>query len=147
MLLTILQFASFSAIAQVYNDDGSEAYDKKDYSSAVYFFTEGIKVNCKDKDLMAELYSNRAHAYLCLGEAFCIFQDLEVFILVGLQLIAIRCFACSKLSLLFWYKNEHNVLFDRLTWPADKTRQYFIWSLIPAWFVNVFLMIQNYKIY
>ena len=84
MLLTILQFASFSAIAQVYNDEGSEAYDKKDYSNAVYFYTEGIKVNSKDKDLMAELYSNRAHAHLFLGEAVCIFHGLEVFILVGL---------------------------------------------------------------
>ena len=83
MLLTILQFASFSAIAQVYNDEGSEAYDKKDYSNAVYSYTEGIKVNCKDKDLMAELYSNRANAHLCMGEAICIFQGLEVFILVG----------------------------------------------------------------
>ena len=86
MLLTILQFASFSAIAQVYNDEGSEAYDKKDYSNAVYSYTEGIKVNCKDKDLIAELYSNRAHAHLCLGEAICIFQGLDVFILVGLSI-------------------------------------------------------------
>ena len=96
MLLTILQFASFSAIAQVYNDDGSEAYDKKDYSSAVYFFTEGIKVNCKDKDLMAELYSNRAHAHLCLGEAICIFQDLEVFILVRLSINCYQVFCLFK---------------------------------------------------
>ena len=101
VLLKILQFDSFSGIAEVFNDEGSKGCDKRDYSYAVYFYTEGIKVNCKDKDLMAELYSNRAHAYLCLGEAICIFQDLEVFILVGLQLIAIRCFACSKLSLLF----------------------------------------------
>ena len=73
MLLTILQFASFSAIAQVYNDEGSEVYDKKDYSNAVYFYTEGIKVNCTDKDLMAELYSNRAHAHFFLGEAILYF--------------------------------------------------------------------------
>ena len=96
MLLTILQFASLSAIAQVYNDDGSEAYDKKDFSSAVYFYTEGIKVNCKDKDLMAELYSNRAHAYLCLGEAICIFQDLEVFILVRLSINCYQVFCLFK---------------------------------------------------
>ena len=96
MLLTILQFASFSAIAQVYNDDGSEAYDKKDYGSAIYFYTEGIKVNCKDKDLMTELYSNRAHAYLCLGEAICIFQDLEVFILVGLSINCYQVFCLFK---------------------------------------------------
>ena len=92
MLLTILQFASLSAIAQVYNDEGSEAYDKKDYSNAVYCYTEGIKVNCKDKDLMAELYSNRAHAHLCLGEAVCIFQDLEVCTLVGLSINCYQVF-------------------------------------------------------
>ena len=92
MLLTILQFASLSAIAQVYNDQGSEAYGKKDYSNAVYFYTEGIKVNRKDKDLMVELYSNRAHAYLCLGEAICIFQDLQVFILVRLSINCYQVF-------------------------------------------------------
>ena len=84
------QFASFSAIAQVYNDDGSEAYDKRDYSNAVYFYTEGIKVNCKDKDLMAELYSNRAHAHLCLGEAICIFQRF-----LRLRLVIYKLFSCS----------------------------------------------------
>jgi len=85
VLLTILQFASFSAIAQVYNDEGSEVCDKRDYSNAVYFYTEGINVNCKDKDLMAELYSNRAHAHLCLGESVCIFQGLVGCVLVGLS--------------------------------------------------------------
>ena len=96
MLLTILQFALFSAIAQVYNDDGSEAYDKKDYSSAVYFYTEGIKVNCKDKDLMAELYSNRAHAHLCLGEPVCIFQGLVSCVLVGLSVNCYQAFCLFK---------------------------------------------------
>ena len=91
MLLTILQFASFSAIAQVYNDEGSEAYDKKDYSNAVYSYTEGIKVNCKDKDLIAELYSNRAHAHLCLGEAISIFQDLEVFVRLSINCYQVFC--------------------------------------------------------
>ena len=86
MLLTILQFASISAIAQVYNDEGSEAYDKKDYSNAVYSYTGGIKVNCKDNDLMAELYSNRAHAHLFLGEAVCIFHGLVGCVLVGLSI-------------------------------------------------------------
>ncbi|KAM7451891.1 Tetratricopeptide repeat protein 4 [Porites harrisoni] len=55
------------AIAEVYNNEGNEAYSKKDYSNAVYFYTEGIKVNCNDEDLKAELYSNRAIAYFCLG--------------------------------------------------------------------------------
>ena len=60
----------FLAIAEVYLNEGDEAYSKDEYSNAVYFYTEGTKVNCKDKDLMAELYSNRADAYFCLGEGF-----------------------------------------------------------------------------
>ena len=60
----------FLAIAEVYLNEGNEAYSKDEYSNAVYFYTEGIKVNCKDKDLVAELYSNRADAYFCLGEGF-----------------------------------------------------------------------------
>ena len=60
----------FLAIAEVYLNEGDEAYSKDEYSNAVYFYTEGIKVNYKDKDLMAELYSNRAGAYFCLGEGF-----------------------------------------------------------------------------
>ena len=102
MLLTILQFASFSAIAQVYNDEGSEAYDKKDYSNAVYSYTEGIKVNCKDKDLMAELYSNRANAHFCMGEAICIFQGLEVFILVGLSINCYQVLCLFKAPTVVW---------------------------------------------
>ncbi|CAH3171042.1 unnamed protein product, partial [Porites evermanni] len=56
------------AIAQVYNNEGTEAFLKRDYSNAVYFFTEGIKVNCKDEDGMAMLYSNRASANLHEGK-------------------------------------------------------------------------------
>ena len=96
VLLKILQFASFSGIAEVFNDEGSKGCDKRDYSYAVYFYTEGIKVNCKDKDLMAELYSNRAHAHLCLGEAISIFQDLEVFILVRLSINCYQVFCLFK---------------------------------------------------
>ena len=66
------QPTSFLAIAEVYKTKGNEAYLKEDYSNAVYFYTEGIKVNCKDEDLKAELYSNRAYANLCLGKATCI---------------------------------------------------------------------------
>ena len=43
-------------------------------------------MNCNDKDLMAELYSNRAHAHLCLGEAVCIFHGLVGCALVGLSI-------------------------------------------------------------
>ena len=44
-------------------------YLKEDYSNAIYFYAEGIKVNCKDEDVKAKLYSNRAYANLRLGEA------------------------------------------------------------------------------
>ena len=67
--LISFQSALFLAVAEVYNNEGDEAYFKEDYSNAIYFYTEGIKVNCKDIDLKCELYSNRAYANLCLGEA------------------------------------------------------------------------------
>lgn len=66
---TIFKSTLFLAIAEVYNNEGNEAYRKKDYNNAVYFYTEGIKVQCKDIDLKAELYGNRADAHLRLGEA------------------------------------------------------------------------------
>ena len=68
----ILQPALFLAIAEVYKTEGNEAYLKEDYSNAVYFYTEGIKVNCIDDDLKAKLYSNRAYANLRSGKATCI---------------------------------------------------------------------------
>ena len=55
----------------MYKTEGIKAYLKEDYSNAVYFYTEGIKVNCMDKDLKAKLYSNRAYANLRLGKATC----------------------------------------------------------------------------
>ena len=67
-----------SAIAEVYKTEGNEAYLKEDYSNAIYFYTEGIKVNCKDQDLKAELYSNRAYANLRLGETICTFPNTDV---------------------------------------------------------------------
>ena len=58
------------AIAEVYNIEGNERYRQEDFNNAVYFYTEGIQVNCKDEELKAELYSNRAEAYFFLGSNF-----------------------------------------------------------------------------
>ena len=44
----------------MFNNEGNEAYSKDDNSNTVNFHTEGIKVNCKDEELLAELYNNRA---------------------------------------------------------------------------------------
>jgi len=59
-----------SAIAEVYKNEGNDEYRKNDFSRAIHFYTEGIKVNCKDKELKAKLYSNRAIAHFYLGENF-----------------------------------------------------------------------------
>ena len=65
-------------MAEVYKTEGNEAYLKEDYSNAIYFYTEGIKVNCKDQDLKAKLYSNRAYANLRFGETICTFANTDV---------------------------------------------------------------------
>ena len=57
------------AIAEVYKDEGNNEYRKGDYNNAIYFYTEGIKVNCKNKELNAKLYSNRAAAHYSLGKS------------------------------------------------------------------------------
>lgn len=62
----------FLAIAEVFNNEGDEALIKKEYHDAIHFYTEGIKINCADKELNAKLYGNRATANNCLGEYFCL---------------------------------------------------------------------------
>ena len=80
----IKQPALFLAIAEVYKTEGNEAYLKEDYSNAIYFYTEGIKVNCKDEDLKAKLYGNRAYANLRLGKATCILKERNIaYFLIG----------------------------------------------------------------
>ena len=52
----------------MYKNEGNDEYKKKEFNSATHFYTEGIKVNCKDKEVIAKLYSNRATAQFYLGE-------------------------------------------------------------------------------
>jgi len=61
------------AIADVYRIEGTKEYRKKDFGNAIFFYTEGIKANCKDKELQAKLYSNRSTVHFYLGKTFCIF--------------------------------------------------------------------------
>ena len=56
------------AIAEVYKNEGNDEYKKSNFNNAIQFYTEGIKVNCKDEELNAKLYSNRAAANLNLGK-------------------------------------------------------------------------------
>ncbi|KAM7435799.1 Tetratricopeptide repeat protein 4 [Porites harrisoni] len=64
-----LQFddSNLRAIAEVYKTEGNDEYNKKNFNNAINYYTEGIKVNCKDQDLNAKLYSNRAAAHFNLG--------------------------------------------------------------------------------
>lgn len=52
----------------MYAEEGNKEYSKKEAYNAIYFYTEGIQVNCKDVQLNAKLYSSRATAYFYLGK-------------------------------------------------------------------------------
>jgi len=56
------------AIAEVYQEEGYKEFTRKEVCNAIYFYTEGIQVNCKDFQLNANLYSNRATAYYHFGK-------------------------------------------------------------------------------
>ena len=64
----MINICSFVAIAEVYKNEGNDEYNKKNFNNAIDYYTKGIKVNCKDQDLNAKLYSNRAAAHFNLGK-------------------------------------------------------------------------------
>ena len=57
-----------SAIADTRKSAGNDAFRKDDFVKAVNLYTEGIEVKCKDEDLNAKLYNNRASAHYHLGK-------------------------------------------------------------------------------
>ena len=65
---------NISAVAQVYDDADNNEDRRKELNNAIYLCTEKIKVNCKDDELKAQLYSDRAAAHFQLGEQFCTFS-------------------------------------------------------------------------
>ncbi|CAH3195039.1 unnamed protein product [Porites evermanni] len=89
------------AIAEVYKDEGNNEYRKGDFNNAIYFYTEGIKVNCKNKELNAKLYSNRSAAHYSLGNYTETLNDAEI--ATGLQPSFLKVFirgasTCVQLS-------------------------------------------------
>ena len=64
----IIKICSFIAIAEVSKNEGNDEYNKKNFNNAIIYYTEGINMNCKDQDLNAKLYSNRAAAHFNLGK-------------------------------------------------------------------------------
>ena len=57
-----------SAIAETRKNAGNDAFSKHDFVKAINLYTEGIEVKCKDEDLNAKLYNNRASAHYHLGK-------------------------------------------------------------------------------
>ena len=70
-----MRISCFLAIAKVYLEEGDKEYGKKEGFNAIYFYTEGIQVNCKDDKLNAKLYSNRATANFHLGRILFFYYD------------------------------------------------------------------------
>ena len=66
-----LRLCSLSAIAEVHKNGGNDEFNKKEYRNAINSYTKGINVNCKDEELNAKLYSNRATAHFRLGKTLC----------------------------------------------------------------------------
>ena len=57
-----------SAIAETHKNAGNDAFGKHDFVKAINLYTEGIEEKCKDEDLNAKLYNNRASAHCHLGK-------------------------------------------------------------------------------
>ena len=64
----IIFYFFFAATADVYRNEGNEAFKKGDFINAIHFYTKGIKMNCNEKELKAKLHNNRAIAHFKLGK-------------------------------------------------------------------------------
>ena len=62
----------------MYKNEGNDKYQNKEFSNALQLYTEGLKVNCKDDELNAKLYGNRATAHFYLGEIFLIHESSSI---------------------------------------------------------------------
>ena len=57
-----------TVLAEIYKNEGNDQFKKENFQSAIHYYTEGIKMNCKDKEMNAKLYSNRAAAHINFGK-------------------------------------------------------------------------------
>ncbi|KAL9981485.1 hypothetical protein ACROYT_G010192 [Oculina patagonica] len=112
------------AIAEIYMNQGNEEYTKEDYINAIDFYTEAIKVNCRDEELKAKLYSNRATVYFLKGNYPDSLSDANVATELQptyLKAIVIGASACGQL----------NLFKETITWcdmglAIDKNNQYLL---------------------
>ena len=68
IILILIIIVIIVAIAEAYKNEGNNEYNQNNFNNAIDFYTKGIKVTCKDEELNAILYSNRAAARFNLGE-------------------------------------------------------------------------------
>ena len=67
-LTKIMVINCITALAEFYKNEGNDQFKKRNFQSAIHYYTKGIKVNCKDKEMNAKLYSNRAAARINFGK-------------------------------------------------------------------------------
>ena len=68
IILILIIIVIIVAIAEAYKNEGNNEYNQNNFNNAIDFYTKGIKATCKDEELNAILYSNRAAARFNLGE-------------------------------------------------------------------------------
>ncbi|CAH3161861.1 unnamed protein product [Pocillopora meandrina] len=92
---------TLQAAADVYRNEGNEAFKKGDFINAIHFYTKGIKMNCNEKELKAKLHNNRAIAHSKLGNHQDSLRDAEAAIEINptfLKAIVRGATACVELK-------------------------------------------------
>ncbi len=63
----------------MYLEEGDKEYKNKEAFNAIFVYTKGLQVNCKDDELNAKLYCNRAKANFHLGSILFLFLFYFIF--------------------------------------------------------------------
>nr|XP_058960204.1 tetratricopeptide repeat protein 28-like [Pocillopora verrucosa] len=109
-------------IAKACLEEGNKEYRQGEANNAINSYTEGLRVNCKDKRLNAKLYSNRATAHFRLANYVECLDDATVVVQLEPTLIkAIKkgARACVELGL---YKEARSWLHMGLAIENDDQR-------------------------
>ena len=105
-----------SAIAETHKNAGNDAFLKGDFVKAINLYTEGIEVKCKDEDLNAKLYNNRASAHYHLGKVSFIYYIYSTHF-QHCMLFRIQHSIVYSASFPFYVKTLLESQFNCLSWP------------------------------
>ena len=105
-----------SAIAETHKNAGNDAFGKHDFVKAINLYTEGIEEKCKDEDLNAKLYNNRASAHYHLGKVSFIYYIYSTHC-QHCMLFRIQHSIVYSASLPFYVKTLPESQFNCLYWP------------------------------